>query len=55
MSEPWPDIWHTYNVAAEHQTATFAGELDGKPFDRDLIVRSVLVTALNLDLGDRIW
>ena len=39
MSEPWPDIGHTYDVAAEHYAATFAGELDGKPFDRDLLDR----------------
>jgi SAM-dependent methyltransferase len=39
MSEPWPDIRHTYDVAAEHYAATFAGELDGKPFDRDLLDR----------------
>ena len=38
MSEPWPDIAHTYDVAAEHYAATFAGELDGKPFDRKLLV-----------------
>jgi len=39
MSTPWPDIAHTYDVAAEHYAATFAGELDGKPFDRDLLDR----------------
>ena len=39
MSEPWPDIAHTYDVAAEHYAATFAGELDGKPFDRKLLDR----------------
>jgi SAM-dependent methyltransferase len=39
MSEPWPDIGHTYDVAAEHYAATFAGELDEKPFDRDLLDR----------------
>ena len=38
MSTPWPDIGHTYDVAAEHYAATFAGELDGKPFDRKLLV-----------------
>jgi hypothetical protein len=36
MTGPWPDIAHTYDVAAEHYAATFAGELAGKPFDRDL-------------------
>ena len=36
---PWPDIAHTYDVAAEHYAATFAGELDGKPFDRNLLNR----------------
>jgi SAM-dependent methyltransferase len=39
MSTPWPDIAHTYDVAAEHYAAKFAGELDGKPFDRDLLDR----------------
>ena len=36
---PWPDIAHTYDVAAEHYAATFAAELDGKPFDRNLLDR----------------
>ena len=35
----WPDIGHTYDVAAEHYAATFAGERDGKPFDGDLLDR----------------
>jgi len=39
MSTPWPDIAHTYDVAAEHYAATFAAELDGKPFDRGLLDR----------------
>jgi SAM-dependent methyltransferase len=39
MSTPWPDIAHTYDVAAEHYAATFAAELGGKPFDRDLLDR----------------
>ena len=39
MSTPWPDIAHTYDVAAEHYAATFAAELDGKPFHRDLLYR----------------
>jgi SAM-dependent methyltransferase len=39
VSTPWPDIAHTYDVAAEHYAATFAAELDGKPFDRDLLDR----------------
>ena len=39
MSAPWPDIAHTYDVAAERYAATFAGELDGKPFDRELLDR----------------
>lgn len=43
MSEPWPDIGHTYDVAAEHYAATFAAELDGKPFDRDLLDRCAAV------------
>lgn len=45
MSEPWPDIGHTYDVAAEHYAATFAAELDGKPFDRDLLDRYAAVLA----------
>ena len=39
MSEPWPDIGHTYDVAAEYYAATFSAELDGKPADRDLLDR----------------
>ena len=39
MSTPWPDIGHTYDVAAEHYAAAFAAELDGKPFDRRLLDR----------------
>jgi SAM-dependent methyltransferase len=39
MSTPWPDIAHTYDVSAEHYAATFAAELDGKPFDRGLLDR----------------
>lgn len=39
MTGPWPDIAHTYDVAAEHYAGTFAGELAGKPFDRDLLDR----------------
>ena len=39
MNEPWPDIGHTYDVAAEYYAATFAAELDGKPADRDLLDR----------------
>src|SRR5689334_24514294 len=39
MSTPWPDIAHTYDVAAEHYAATFAAELDAKPFDRGLLDR----------------
>ena len=30
MSTPWPDIAHTYDVAAEHYAATFAVELPGE-------------------------
>ncbi len=45
MSTPWPDIAHTYDVAAEHYAATFAGELDGKPFDRDLLDRYAATAA----------
>ena len=29
MNTPWPYIAHTYDVAAEHDAATFAGELAG--------------------------
>src|SRR5262249_62276371 len=39
MSTPWADMPRTCDVAAEHYAATFAGELDGKPFDRDLLDR----------------
>jgi SAM-dependent methyltransferase len=45
MSTPWPDIGHTYDVAAEHYAATFAGELDGKPFDRGLLDRYAAAVA----------
>ena len=45
MSEPWPDIGHTYDLAAERYAATFAGELDGKPFDRDLLDRYAAAVA----------
>jgi SAM-dependent methyltransferase len=45
VSTPWPDIGHTYDVAAEHYAATFAGELDGKPFDRDLLDRYAAAVA----------
>jgi len=45
MSEPWPDIGHTYDVAAEYYASTFAGELDGKPFDRDLLDRCAAALA----------
>jgi SAM-dependent methyltransferase len=33
----WPDIGHTYDVVAETYADTFADELSGKPFDRDLL------------------
>src|SRR5712691_6001775 len=33
----WPDIAAAYDVVAEHYAASFAGELDRKPFDRDLL------------------
>jgi SAM-dependent methyltransferase len=39
MNTSWPDIAHTYDVAAEHYAATFAAELDAKPFDRGLLDR----------------
>jgi hypothetical protein len=39
MSTPWPGIAHTYDVAAEPCAATFAAELNGKPFHRDLLDR----------------
>jgi SAM-dependent methyltransferase len=45
MSAPWPDIAHTYDLAAEHYAATFAGELGGKPFDRDLLDRYAAAAA----------
>ncbi len=33
----WPDIRHTYDVVAADYADTFADELAGKPFDRDLL------------------
>ncbi|GAB3437571.1 class I SAM-dependent methyltransferase [Actinophytocola sediminis] len=33
----WPDIRHTYDVVAADYADTFADELSGKPFDRDLL------------------
>lgn len=36
---PWPDIAATYDVAAATYADQFAAELDGKPFDRDLLDR----------------
>jgi SAM-dependent methyltransferase len=51
MSTPWPDIAHTYDVAAEHYAATFAAELDGKPFDRDLLDRYAAALAGH----DEVW
>jgi SAM-dependent methyltransferase len=45
MSTPWPDIAHTYDVAAEHYAATFTAELDGKPFDRGLLDRYAAAVA----------
>jgi len=52
MNEPWPDIGHTYDVAAEHYAATFARELDGKPFDRDLLDRYAAALAGRGDVWD---
>jgi SAM-dependent methyltransferase len=52
MSTPWPDIAHTYDVAAEHYAATFAAELDGKPFDRDLLDRYAAALAGHGEVWD---
>jgi SAM-dependent methyltransferase len=35
----WPDIAHAYDVVAEAYATAFAGELERKPFDRDLLDR----------------
>jgi len=37
MTQQWPDIAATYDAVAEDYAAAFAGELAGKPFDRDLL------------------
>ncbi len=52
MNTPWPDIAHTYDVAAEHYAATFATELDGKPFDRDLLDRYAAALAGHGEVWD---
>jgi SAM-dependent methyltransferase len=52
MSTPWPDIAHTYDVAAEHYAATFAAELDGKPFDRGLLDRYAAALAGHGEVWD---
>jgi SAM-dependent methyltransferase len=36
---PWPDIAGSYDVVAQEYAAQFRDELDGKPFDRDLLDR----------------
>ena len=33
----WPDIRHTYDVVAADYADTFADELSGKPYDRELL------------------
>lgn len=33
----WPDIGHTYDVVAADYADSFADELNGKPFDRELL------------------
>src|SRR5215469_8309045 len=45
MSEPGPDIGHTYAVAGRALRGRVAGELDGKPFDRDLLDRYAVALA----------
>lgn len=37
MMQQWPDMAATYDAVAEDYAAAFAGELAGKPFDRDLL------------------
>ena len=52
MTGAWPDIAHTYDVAAKHYADTFAGELDGKPFDRDLLDRYAAAVAGHGEVWD---
>lgn len=37
MTQQWPDMAATYDAVAEDYAAAFAGELAGKPFDRNLL------------------
>ena len=37
MTQQWPDIAATYDAVAEDYATAFAGELAGKPFDRELL------------------
>ncbi len=39
QDETWPDIAAAYDVVADDYAALFGSELDGKPFDRDLLDR----------------
>ncbi|OLF13261.1 class I SAM-dependent methyltransferase [Actinophytocola xanthii] len=48
----WPDIRHTYDVVAADYAETFAEELAGKPFDRELLDSfAAAVGAPVLDVG----
>lgn len=50
----WPDIRHTYDVVAADYADTFADELSGKPFDRQLLdsfAESVGAPVLDLGCG----
>jgi SAM-dependent methyltransferase len=50
----WPDIRHTYDTVAEEYANTFADELAGKPFDRELLdafAESVVQPVLGPVLG----
>jgi SAM-dependent methyltransferase len=52
MTEPWPDLEHSYDAVAEDYAAAFADELTHKPFDRALLDRFAAATAgPTLDVG----
>jgi len=48
----WPDLAHSYDAVAADYAKQFAGELTGKPFDRDLLdAYAATVTGPVLDVG----
>lgn len=48
----WPDLAHSYDVVAADYAKQFAAELDGKPFDRELLEAFAReVTGPVLDVG----